>query len=278
MPKIPALPPMTSPAPNDLVPIEDVSDGNTKYISLSALTGYPDFGWSAIVATHTFTSFDSATRIGVITVPSDATLTYTPGMRYRLTQATGGIKYAIIHAVSATSLSLLLASGTTLNNEAITAPMFSPLDTPLGFPRNRDAWEIRKNITGNTANAPTKGAWYRPQSADVITYGVGKWLISYSATPRTAGSASAWISGKTTLSTTTNSETIVGLTAFHGKDDSASGLITLGSNNTIVDHPRTVTSGTETLNLLHNADCQGTIHSSNGINAGGYLSAVSAYL
>ena len=37
MPKIPALPPMTSPDGADQLPIEDASTGNTKYISLTRL-------------------------------------------------------------------------------------------------------------------------------------------------------------------------------------------------------------------------------------------------
>lgn len=37
MPKIPALPPMTSPDGADELPIEDVSTGNTKYITLTRL-------------------------------------------------------------------------------------------------------------------------------------------------------------------------------------------------------------------------------------------------
>lgn len=37
MPKIPALPPLSSPAADDQIPIEDVSAGATKYISLTTL-------------------------------------------------------------------------------------------------------------------------------------------------------------------------------------------------------------------------------------------------
>lgn len=37
MPKIPALPPMTSPDTADMLPIEDVSAGSTKYITLTKL-------------------------------------------------------------------------------------------------------------------------------------------------------------------------------------------------------------------------------------------------
>lgn len=37
MPKIPALPPMSTAAADDMIPVEDASTGNTKYISLTVL-------------------------------------------------------------------------------------------------------------------------------------------------------------------------------------------------------------------------------------------------
>ena len=115
-------------AQGDFLPIVDVSAGQTKYITVKDLTGAPDFGWAATGESWSYSSWDSTRRMGVVTVPTDATTKYTPKMRVRFSQTTGATKYAIIHAVSATTLTLHFPSGTTLNNEAITSPVYSGLD------------------------------------------------------------------------------------------------------------------------------------------------------
>ncbi len=265
-------------AQNDIIGIRDMSAGQTKYITVKDLTGSPEFGWQATGESHTFSSWDAATRIGVITVPSDATTKYQPGNRYRFTQATGGTKYAIIHAVTATTLTLFLPTGTTLNNEAITSPVYSPLDTPYGFNKDTDLWSIIVNPVANTGNTPAKSTYYRPSSTGVLTYGVGKWLIDYQASVRVAGSGSSWASQYTTLSTTTNSETIADTSVYSGGDQATGGVLTFSMPHWKSDILRTVTSGTETLNLLHMVDVQGTVMSSCGLNAKSRMVATSAYL
>ena len=71
-------------ASNDILAIVDVSAGQTKYITVKDLTGLPDFGWTATGESWAYSSWDSTTRIGVITVPTDATIKYTPKNRVRL--------------------------------------------------------------------------------------------------------------------------------------------------------------------------------------------------
>jgi hypothetical protein len=116
---------------DDEVIIEDVSAGITKRTTVGDLVGLPDIGWIAAGETWLFSSFNSTTKIGVITVPSNATLKYAVNNLVRFTQATGGTKFGKILAVTSTSITVWMP-GLTLNNEAITAPMYSPLATPLG--------------------------------------------------------------------------------------------------------------------------------------------------
>lgn len=121
-------------AQGDFLPIVDVSAGQTKYVTVKDLTGAPDFGWSATGESWAYSSFNSTLGTGVITVPTDATTKYSIGMWVRFSQTTGGIKYGRIIAVTSTSLTVQFPSGTTLANEALTSPVYSPHDSPFGAP------------------------------------------------------------------------------------------------------------------------------------------------
>lgn len=265
-------------AADDLIVIDDTSAEETKTIEVGKLLGLPVVGWTPSGEVHTFVSWDSATRIGVIQVPSNATTKYQAGNRYRITQATGGTKYGIIHKVTSTQLTVFFPSGTTLNNETISNPYYSQLDSPIGFDKDPELWRFVVQPVANTANTPAKVTWYKPSSTGAITYGVGAWLIDWEAAMRGAGTASTWISQKTTVSTTTNSETITEATVFAGTDMPSSGLITISAPAGKKGIRRLVSSGTETLHLLHNLDVQGSVHSSSGLNIGARLVATSAYL
>lgn len=165
---------------DDIIGIRDQSAGQTKYITVKDLTGSPDFGWSSTGESWTFSSWSATTRIGVITVPTDATTKYTPGMRIRIAQTTGGTKYGIIHAVTSTTLSVFFPLGTTLNNEAITSPVYSSLSSPLGFDKDASLWILETLIPnpGATQSSPTVSVWYNLGSYNLVI-GIGKWLLGY---------------------------------------------------------------------------------------------------
>lgn len=120
-------------AQGDFLPIVDVSAGQTKYVTVKDLTGLPDFGWTATGESWAYSSFNTTTRVGVITVPTDATTKYNAEMWVRLTQTTGGTKWGKILSVTATTLTVYFGSSYTLNNEAITSPVYSPLAVPVGL-------------------------------------------------------------------------------------------------------------------------------------------------
>lgn len=118
--------------PTDEVPL--LQGGQLKRVQVKVLTGNPDTGWQASGESWVFSSFNSTTRIGVVTVPSDATTKYVAGMWVRISQATGGTKWGVIRAVTATTLSINFFYNQTLTNEAITTPFYSPLRQPVGSP------------------------------------------------------------------------------------------------------------------------------------------------
>lgn len=120
-------------AQDDYLTIVDTSAGQSKRVSVKNLTGLPDVGWTATGESWSFSSWTAASNTGVVTVPTDATTKYAVSMFVRFAQTTGGTKYAKILAVTATTLTLWMP-GYTLNNEAITSPVYSPLAHPFGLP------------------------------------------------------------------------------------------------------------------------------------------------
>lgn len=160
---IPDLDPMTAAevATDDNIIIDDTSAQETKRIPVGDLLGLPNVGWTAAGEVWSFVSWNSTTRIGVVQVPTDATTKYAVDNYVKITQATGGTKYAKILSLTSTQLTLWFPSGVTLNNEAITIPQYSPLASPVGVPvtltkGNPYRWKASKS-TG-AGNAPVAGA------------------------------------------------------------------------------------------------------------------------
>lgn len=111
-------------------------------------------GWDMLSATEAasvaYSSFNSATRIGVLTVPSDGTLRYTLGMKMRIYQSTGGWKYGFIIAVTSTTVSLFFSAGVTLNNEAVLLPAYSFHHVPLGYTGAQLVKEMWSSFNGGS--------------------------------------------------------------------------------------------------------------------------------
>lgn len=126
-------------ARTDQLAIRDESAGQVKYITVQDLTGAPDFSWQATAESWAFSSFNATTRIGIVTVPTDATTKYRKGNWVRFSQTTGGTKWGMVVAVTATTLSLNMF-GYTLNNETITSPVYSSLASPVGAPALPYVW------------------------------------------------------------------------------------------------------------------------------------------
>lgn len=131
--RITQLSELTTAAQDDYIVIVDTSTGTTKKITVKNLTGLPDITWTTTGESWSYSAWNSTLKRATITVPSDATTKYAAGMFVKFTQATGGTKYGKI--VSVTSTTLVVYLGTyTLNNEAISSPVYSALANPIGVP------------------------------------------------------------------------------------------------------------------------------------------------
>lgn len=171
----------TAIASGDKIPILDQSAGQTKYVTVGDLVGLPDFGWTASGEAWSYSAWSSTTRIAEVTVPTDATTKYQPGMRVKFTQSTGGTKYGIVMKVEATKLHILVPVGITFNNETLTDIFYSGEYAPFGFDSSPANWALEFTDNSNRLQAsPALNTWYNPGSQS-LTIGVGKYKLSYSA-------------------------------------------------------------------------------------------------
>ena len=208
-------------------------------------------GWIAAGETWTYASVDAPT--GVITVPTDATTKYSTGMRVKFTQTT--VKYGIITAISATSMTIYTGTDYTLTNAAITLPYYSMVKAPFGFPMNPAKWT--QTVTNNTLtsqNSPTINVWYNTGSVN-ISIPIGLWTVNYSTQVYNNGSGA--MSPFSTLSTANNSESNVRMTrrgyatsvAGLSQSLTASGLYSLSSKTTHYLNIKTDSSGTTAITI-----------------------------
>lgn len=196
MGRISALTELTSLASDDYIVVLDSSANIAKKITIANAFGLVDFGWTTTGESWTYSAWSSTTRIGEITVPTDATVKYIAGMRVKITQSTGGTKYGIIHKVEATKLHIFFGQLYTLNNEAITSPQYSIAYIPLGFPLNdkNTDWSVELNdTTQHTQGSAVDNTWYNLGSLS-LSVGVGDWILEYTGiflvTPATVSTAS----------------------------------------------------------------------------------------
>jgi len=207
-------------AQNDYLTIVDTSAGQSKRVSVKTLVGNVDLGWVATGESWTFSSWTSATRIGVITVPSDATTKYTPGMRTRFSQTTGGTKYGIIVAVTTTTLTVFFPSGTTFVNETVTSPVYSSIKAPYGFPGSPTLWTV--SLSSTSDRSPAVSTSYASHS-DSLTVGVGAWFVRYSLASYITHSSTATRYNIHSLSTSSPTETDADFNTLVGSGWNAAG-------------------------------------------------------
>lgn len=207
---------LTVVATNDYLTIVDTSAGQSKRVSVQTLVGNVDLGWVATGESWTYSSWSSTTRTGVVTVPSDATTKYTPGMRVRFSQTTGGTKYAIITAVTTTTLTLFFPSGTTFNNETVTSPVYSSIKAPYGFNLSPTVWALAtSSVLNSSQGSPTDAVWYNLGTIS-LAVPVGAWELSYQASAALITGSTTAQRAKVTLSTTNNGETDSELSGYIG--------------------------------------------------------------
>lgn len=167
-------------------------------------------GWLEAGESWSYASWSSTTKIGTITVPTDATTKYSAGMRIRISQSTGGTKYGIITKVESTTLTVYFGTDYTLNNEAITAPYYSVQKAPFGFPTSPAKWTQTTSTTTQRTTTSTSFATL----TDNLVIGIGEWYLSLSAVIG-QNSSSTQREAYITLSSDTSTETDADLTLNH---------------------------------------------------------------
>jgi hypothetical protein len=163
-------------------------------------------GWIPAEETWTYASADAPTF--VITVPSGAASRFSVGMKIKLTQTT--VKYFIITAVADTTLTVYGGTDYTLANATITAPFYSMVRSPQGFPMSPLKWtQSYSDTTNRIQSSPTNDAWYNINSAS-LSVPIGVWNVDYSVFAAAIANQSGTTDQQvfTTLSTTNNTETL----------------------------------------------------------------------
>lgn len=136
-------------------------------------------GWIPANETWTYSAWDDTNGVSTatITVPTDATTKYQPGMRVWFTQPTDGSKYGIITAVASTTLTVFLNTDYDFDNEAITSPYYSAWKVPFGFDIDPLKWVVETiNASNQSQGSPNSGAWYNINTT-TIDVPVGAWRI-----------------------------------------------------------------------------------------------------
>lgn len=175
--------------------------------------------WNSPI-TEVALSYSSADApVFVASTSADLTGSVSPGMRLRLSQATGGTKYFLVVAIASNSVTLYGGTDYTLNNETISSPVFSSAKAPVGFPLNPDKWTVSLvDTTDRNQSNPTNGTWYNLGSLS-LDIPIGVWNVSYQVGLYLNKSTATTLDASITLSTSNNSESDNGFTARYVVND-----------------------------------------------------------
>lgn len=179
-------------------------------------------GWIPLTDTWTYNSWNSTYKIGVINVPSNATLKFSKGMRIRISQTTGGTKHGIIVDLTATTLTIYFGNLYTLTNETISSPNWSGIKQPFGWPSDPDNWSIEStNGVLQAQQNPVKNTWYNIAGLG-LNIPIGAWRVSYQVGLQVSCNVSGYIITEAALSTSTTAATNARLGAGAGANSTES--------------------------------------------------------
>lgn len=131
------------------------SAGTTVLTPASNINKYLGNGWTIATDTWSYSSYSSATNIGVITTTAGANTRYTIGMKVKFSQPTLGLKYGFITTVNSSSIEVSFVGGTVLSNEAITLPFYSVANAPFGYPTESPVITTGYSDVGTAPNTVT---------------------------------------------------------------------------------------------------------------------------
>lgn len=243
--------------------------GLTMSAGTFSLTG-THTGWVAAGETWSYSSWDSTNVTGVITVPFDATTKYSVGMKVKFTN--GSVKYGIITAVTATSLTLYMGTDYVLTNTTISSPFYSSQKAPYGFPMDPTKWTV---VVSSTANLATSSSGsYAQQGSVQVSVPIGAFELSLSACFEVLKASATDIGAYCALSTSTSSATDAELLC-HQEILGASA--TIGTLNSIFLKKYVIVASPTTYYLVSQANA-GVTTGVRGDSQTTYIRAVCTYL
>jgi hypothetical protein len=128
--KISQFDPATSMQSGDIIPF--VRNGQNKRITVDNFTGVVPTGWLTPAEVWTYTSYNSTTRIGVLGIPAGAANRYPTGTRIWFKQgSTPTNRYAVVISSTASTLTIHMLAGYTLDNSTIIQPYASSIFAPI---------------------------------------------------------------------------------------------------------------------------------------------------
>lgn len=230
-------------------------------------------GWTPITETLTYSSADSPTF--VISTSANTTSYLSVGMKIKLTQTT--VKYFIITAISATTITVYGGTDYTLTNAAISEMYFSVHKAPFGFPMNPDKWTVKVSDTTNRFQAsPVQNTWYN-LNANKITLPIGVWEVRYEITGYADRGTSGTCNVEVTLSTANNTSsdielerTIQSVTTYTASVTGTGVVLPASAGKVIIATAKT--------NYFMNARTTATTLANIGLIAPTIIKAVCAYL
>lgn len=193
-----------------LISAVESTEGDVASLSTGLTTAEDDItdlqttlnGWQPISATLTYSSADGHTFVA--STSADLTGSIDVGMRFKLTQTT--TKFFIVTAISSTTITLYGGTDYTLANAAVTAPSFSNVKAPLGFPLDQTKWtETMTDTSDRTQSTPVSGTWYNLGSLS-LAIPIGAWGVEWEATSEDGRSTTGDLGHSMTFSTANNSE------------------------------------------------------------------------
>jgi hypothetical protein len=131
------------------------------------------------------------------------------GSRIKLTQTT--VKYFIVTAIDASTITFYGGTDYTLANASISSPSYSLMKAPVGFPLSPTKWTVETTFTNGPAKtSPTANTWYGDTALSPtgpsISIPIGLWEAYYEVIADVDRAATGSVAQATSLSTSASSE------------------------------------------------------------------------
>lgn len=126
----------------------------------------------------------------------------------------GSLDYAIVTAVTSSTVTCQVPEGCAIpTSGGISAVSYSTQGVPFGFPKQRGRWRVETlNKTDVFQSSPVTSTWYNIGSIN-LTIPIGEWIAGYEVGVYVDRAAGGLVSGFSTLSTGSSSQTDDELTA-----------------------------------------------------------------